>query len=67
MPKLINSPIGSIALCKDEKSYKKLRNLINEKNSAVDNSSVYSDLINKSYSRQGILDKFKLSRQFFMI
>lgn len=65
LPKLINSPIGSIAVCKDERSYQKLKNIINERTSTVKNSSVYSDLVNKSYCRQAILDKFKFITPIF--
>ena len=59
LPKLINSPIGSIALCKDEKSYQKLKNLLNERTSIVKYSSVFNDLIKKSYYRLAILENFK--------
>ena len=59
LPKLINSPFGAIAICKNDTSYEKLKKLINKKNTRVESSSVYSDLINKSHFTQAILEKYK--------
>ena len=59
LPKLINSPFGAIAICKDEISYEKLKKLINDKNANIESSSTYVDLIKKSHLTQAILEKHK--------
>lgn len=59
LPKLINSPFGGIAICKDEIMYEKLKRLINDKNANIENSSTNIDLIYKSHLTQAILERHK--------
>ncbi len=59
LPKLINSPFGGIAICKDEIRYERLKKLINDKNTNIEGTSTNIDLIYKSHLTQAILERHK--------